>query len=80
MSKVQDQPFYMKLTVEDRIKLIGEIWDSLPAQADSMPLTAQQEQELLRREEEARLHPEKWLSEEEANRRIDEHLRKRSSR
>jgi putative addiction module component (TIGR02574 family) len=38
-----------QMSVEDRLTLIGEIWDSIAATPDRIPLTEEQRQELDRR-------------------------------
>lgn len=41
--KIQD------LTLEERLKLVEDIWDSIAADHESLPLTVEQRQELDRR-------------------------------
>lgn len=37
------------LTVEERLKLVEDIWDSIAAEREALPLTSEQRQELERR-------------------------------
>ena len=37
------------LTLEERLKLVEDIWDSIAADQEALPLTAEQRQELNRR-------------------------------
>ena len=41
-----------KLSVEEKLELIGEIWDSIEDSGQDFPLTAEQEAELERRADE----------------------------
>jgi putative addiction module component (TIGR02574 family) len=38
-----------KLPLEERIRLVGDLWDSIAADQDALPLTSQQQAELDRR-------------------------------
>ena len=43
------------LTLEERIKLVEDIWDSIAAEQESLPLTSEQRRELDRRLERYRV-------------------------
>ena len=43
------------LTLEERLKLVEDIWDSIAAEEEALPLTAEQRQELDRRLERYRV-------------------------
>jgi putative addiction module component (TIGR02574 family) len=76
MSKVKDQPFYLKLSVAERLKLVGDIWESIVAEGANIPLTKAQKAELQRRARDAELNPDDELSAEEVDRQITEKLRR----
>ncbi len=44
-----------ELTVEERLKLVEDIWDSIAAEQEKLPLTKEQRQQLDRRLEAYRL-------------------------
>lgn len=46
------------LSVKERLRLLGEIWDSLASEPGGLPLTAAQRRELDRRSAEHRRDPE----------------------
>jgi putative addiction module component (TIGR02574 family) len=48
-----------RLSVEDRLALLGEIWDSIAATPERIPLTEEQKQELDRRLAEYHANPSK---------------------
>jgi putative addiction module component (TIGR02574 family) len=48
----------LELSVAERIQLVEEIWDSIAAVPQAVPLTPAQRAELGRRLEDYRLHPE----------------------
>jgi putative addiction module component (TIGR02574 family) len=48
----------LELSVEDRISVAQEIWDSVAEDPNSIPLTAEQRAELERRLAEHAMHPE----------------------
>lgn len=60
----------LELSVAERIQLVGDIWDSIATQPRSLPLTQAQRDELDRRLEDYRQHPEDGSSWEEVKRRI----------
>ena len=43
------------LTLEERLKLVEDIWDSIAAEQEALPLTSEQRQELDRRLERYRV-------------------------
>ena len=47
----------LKLSVAERIQLVEDIWDSIAADPDSLPLTAEQMSELDRRLDDAEASP-----------------------
>ena len=60
---------YLSLSIEERLKLVGDIWDSIAeaanASPDVLPLTEEQRAELDRRIAEADAHPEDLIPMEE---------------
>jgi putative addiction module component (TIGR02574 family) len=69
MGKV-DMADILGLSVEDRIALAERIWDSIAAEAATLPLTEQQRVELERRLEDHRQNPTDIVGWEEAEARI----------
>jgi putative addiction module component (TIGR02574 family) len=65
---------YLSLSIEERLKLVGDIWDSIADEAnmsaDLLPLTAAQIAELDRRMAEAEAHPEDLIPMEEVMERL----------
>ena len=60
-----------KLDVDERVKLIEHIWESIEQDAAKDPdLTAEQKEELERRIKAYADHPEAWVSLEEINRQL----------
>jgi putative addiction module component (TIGR02574 family) len=57
VSKV-DLEEILRLPVEERITLVQQIWDSVAADADAVPLIPEQEEELRRRLEEHERNPD----------------------
>ena len=47
----------LSLSVKDRLRLVGEIWDSIAASPEEIPLTASQRKELDRRKRQHRRNP-----------------------
>ena len=47
-----------KLTVAERLELVEDIWDTIAAAPDSLPVTEAQRQELDRRMADCREHPD----------------------
>ena len=47
----------LSMSVKDRLRLVGEIWDSIAASPEEIPLTAVQRKELDRRKREHRRNP-----------------------
>ena len=54
-----------KWTAEERLKLIGELWESLSNENDEFPLTAEQEEDLRQRLEEDDADPDAGYTLEE---------------
>jgi putative addiction module component (TIGR02574 family) len=50
-------PEILKLSVSERIQLVEDIWDSIAAEPDALPLTEEQREELDRRLAEAESKP-----------------------
>lgn len=74
MSPTRTQPDFTKLSVPDRIKLIGNIWDSIIEQDAPVRLTAAQAKELRRRELEAQADPDAEKPSDEVDRIVAKHL------
>ena len=60
-----------KLTVEDRVRLIHELYDSIPTKADCFELSEQEMLELDQEIADCRLHPEKGKTWEETKRELN---------
>ena len=60
----------LQLPVPERIRIVEAIWDSIADSAEEMPLTAEQEEELDRRMEDYRAHPETSESWDVVKRRL----------
>lgn len=60
----------LELSVPERIQLVEDIWDSIAAIPQSVPLTEAQRTELDRRLEDCRLHPEDGSPWEQVRKRI----------
>ena len=60
----------LKLSISDRIQLVGDIWDSIATVPESVSLTAAQREELDRRLEDYRQHPDEGSPWEEVRSRI----------
>lgn len=60
----------LELPVEERIRLVEAIWDSISAMPEAIPLTKGQRQELDRRLEEYEANPESGRTMEEVFSRI----------
>jgi putative addiction module component (TIGR02574 family) len=58
------------LTVEQRIELIGELWDSIPDSIEAMPVPDWHREELERRLAKAKAEPEAAIPWEEVKRRL----------
>jgi putative addiction module component (TIGR02574 family) len=65
---------YLSLSIEERLQLVGDIWDSIAdaanASPDVLPLTEEQRAELDRRIAEADAHPEDLIPMEEVMARL----------
>ena len=62
----------MPLTAEQRLELIGELWDQAPDDLTSLPLLDWQREELERRLASAESNPDVAVSWEEVKRRLRE--------
>jgi putative addiction module component (TIGR02574 family) len=60
----------LKLTVEERLELVEEIWDSIAADAQLLPLTDSERTELDRRVEAYHRDPSDTVSWDELERRL----------
>ena len=47
----------LQLSVSERLQLVEDIWDSIAEDQDAFPITAEQEEELIRLADEARQNP-----------------------
>jgi putative addiction module component (TIGR02574 family) len=61
----------LKLGVKERLELIEEIWDSIAAHPEAIPLTAAQRKELDRRKREHRRDPSKAKPWSEIHNRLE---------
>ena len=62
----------LKLSVSERIQLVEEIWDSIAAHPESLPLTEAQKTELDRRLADYRSNPGQGRTWEEVRDSLDE--------
>ena len=69
MSKVSMADI-LALSISERIRLVGDIWDSIAAHSETIVLTSAQQEELDRRLENCRLHPEAGEPWEDVRREI----------
>jgi putative addiction module component (TIGR02574 family) len=69
MSKTIDTDSIRKLTVEERLKLLDAIWDSL-AEDDELPLDPEVLAEMRRRSRWAKENPDKLIPHEEMKARL----------
>ena len=60
------------LTVQQRLELIGELWDSIPDSVDALPIPEWHREELERRLAAADTDPEGAIPWEEVKRRLHE--------
>lgn len=59
---------YTKLTIPERIALVGDIWDSIVAEGKPMGLSDEQRAELARRRKQAKDGTADWVSWEDVKR------------
>lgn len=64
----------LRLSVDDRIRLVQAIWDSIAAESEPIPLTEAQSAEVRRRIEEYRRDPSCGIPAEEVFREMSERL------
>ena len=62
----------LKLSVSERIQLVEDIWDSIAAQPESLPLSETQKAELERRVADYRANPRQGRTWEEVRDSLDE--------
>ena len=65
-----------KLDVANRLALIGELWDSVSAETESLPMSSEMKAELDTRIAEADANPESGISWEKAKNEAATRLRK----
>jgi putative addiction module component (TIGR02574 family) len=51
----------LQLSVAERLRLVGEIWDSIASEPEALPLTEAQRIEILRRSEAHRTNPQEAI-------------------
>ena len=71
MAKVQIEEL-LKLSVAERIQLVEDLWDSIAADPENVPLSESQLKELRRRLAEHRANPDSAVPWEEVRRRLYE--------
>jgi len=64
-----------RLTVEEKLKLVDEIWASIDEETDALPLTDAQREEIERRLREHEADPEAALPWDEVKARLVGHLK-----
>lgn len=60
----------LRLSVAERLKIVGEIWESIAAEPEALPLTEAQRKEILRRSEAHKAKPQEAIPLDEAVERI----------
>jgi putative addiction module component (TIGR02574 family) len=65
-----------RLSVEDRLTLVEELWDSIAESTGDLPLPEAQQAELERRLEEHEAHPDEVVPWEEVKRSIEARLKR----
>ena len=64
--------YWTPLTVEQRLELIGELWDSIPDSLDELPIPEWHREELERRLAAAEADPDAAIPWEEVKKRLRE--------
>jgi putative addiction module component (TIGR02574 family) len=65
-----DMSHLLQLSAEQRLQLIGDLWDSLANMPEAVPLTDRQKKELARRKAEHLANPQSAVPWEEAMEQI----------
>ena len=65
----------LQLSTVEKLKLVEELWDSIPEEADSLPLTPEQREDLDLRLAKADADPNDGIPWEEARERIQQRRR-----
>jgi putative addiction module component (TIGR02574 family) len=60
-----------KLSPDERIRLMHDLYDSIPTKSEYFPLTQQENEELEQEVQNCRLHPEEGLSWDETKKQLD---------
>lgn len=60
----------LRLSVAERLKIVGEIWESIASEPEALPLTETQRKEILRRSEAHKAKPQEAIPLEQAIERI----------
>jgi putative addiction module component (TIGR02574 family) len=60
----------LRLSVAERLKIVGEIWDSIASEPEALPLTEAQRKEILQRSEAHKARPQEAIPLDEAVERI----------
>ena len=68
--RAKDIPGIDRLSVEEKILLVEELWDSIASEAEKVPISASQLEELDKRLDKHASDPGKCLSWEEVKQRI----------
>jgi len=71
---------YHELSIEERLLLVEDIWDSIIADEQSVPVTEAQREEIRRRLAEHQANPDKAVSWEEAKAKLRSRLDELRSR
>lgn len=72
MANLDIREIILKLSVSERIQLVEEIWDSISAHPESLPVTEAQKAELDRRLADYRANPSQGRTWEEVRESLDE--------
>lgn len=70
MTQLLDKLNIRDLSIEERIQLVGEIWDSIAEEEGEFKLTEAQQEEIDRRLESLRANPDQVISWEEIKQRV----------
>ncbi|HET9226896.1 MAG TPA: addiction module protein [Thermoanaerobaculia bacterium] len=60
----------LRLSVAERLQIVGEIWESIASEPDTLPLTEAQRKEILRRSEAHKANPREAIPLDESIERI----------
>jgi putative addiction module component (TIGR02574 family) len=65
---------FRELSVAERIQLVQDLWDSIAAEPDALPVTDEQRREIIRRSKAHHANPDAALPLDDVLRRIEQSL------